>query len=69
MLVVLVFVLLAIDPPTVLMILGLAYVVSGVVVTILGRQQWKSRRERRAAKRDGPPDSEPGTRGPGEGEP
>jgi CDP-diacylglycerol--serine O-phosphatidyltransferase len=78
-LVVLVFVLLAIDPPTVLMILGLVYVVSGLVVTILGRQQWKSRRERRAAQRDGPPDRQsgihgPGThgsgaQGPGEGEP
>lgn len=51
MLVVLLFVLLAIDPPSVLMILGLAYVISGLVITILGRQQWKARRERRAAKR------------------
>ena len=50
MLVVLVFVLLAIDPPTVLMVLGVGYVASGLVVTILGRQQWKSRRERRAAQ-------------------
>ena len=49
-LVVLVFVLLAIDPPTVLMVLGLAYVVSGLVITLLGRQQWKSRRSKRAAK-------------------
>lgn len=51
MLVVLVFVLLAIDPPTVMMVLGLGYVVSGLVITLLGRQQWKSRRERRAAER------------------
>lgn len=51
MLVVLVFVLLAIDPPSVLMLLGVAYVISGLVITILGRQQWKSRRERRAARR------------------
>jgi CDP-diacylglycerol--serine O-phosphatidyltransferase len=51
MLVVLVFVLLAIDPPAVLMILGVGYVVSGLVITVLGRQQWKSRRERRAARR------------------
>jgi CDP-diacylglycerol--serine O-phosphatidyltransferase len=49
MLVVLVFVLLAVDPPTVMMTLGLVYVTSGLVITILGRQQWKSRRERRAA--------------------
>ena len=65
MLVVLVFVLLAIDPPTVLMILGLVYVVSGLVVTILGLQQWKSRRERRAAQRDGATDRQSGTQGPG----
>lgn len=51
MLVVLVFVLLAIDPPAVMMILGVVYVVSGLVITVLGRQQWKSRRERRAARR------------------
>lgn len=50
MLVVLVFVLLAIDPPAVMMILGVGYVVSGLVITVLGRQQWKSRRERRAAR-------------------
>jgi CDP-diacylglycerol--serine O-phosphatidyltransferase len=50
MLVVLVFVLLAVDPPAVMMILGVGYVVSGLVITVLGRQQWKSRRERRAAK-------------------
>jgi CDP-diacylglycerol--serine O-phosphatidyltransferase len=58
MLVVLVFVLLAIDPPTVLMVLGVGYVTSGLVVTILGRQQWKSRRERRAAQRQGAPAGE-----------
>lgn len=50
MLVVLVFVLLAVDPPAVMMILGVGYVVSGLVITVLGRQQWKSRRERRAAR-------------------
>jgi CDP-diacylglycerol--serine O-phosphatidyltransferase len=49
-LVVLVFVLLAVDPPTVLMTLGIGYVASGLVVTVLGRQQWKSRRSRRAAR-------------------
>ncbi len=51
-LVVLVFVLLAIDPPTVLMVLGVAYVISGIVITLLGRQQWKSRRRKRESKSD-----------------
>lgn len=46
-LVVLVFVLLAVDPPTVLMLIGIIYVGSGLVVTFWGRQQWKSRRSRR----------------------
>jgi CDP-diacylglycerol--serine O-phosphatidyltransferase len=50
MLVVLVFVLLAIDPPAVFMLVGVGYVFSGLVITIMGRQQWKSRRERRAAR-------------------
>jgi CDP-diacylglycerol--serine O-phosphatidyltransferase len=49
-LVVLVFVLLAIDPPTVLMVLGIGYVISGLVVTVLGRQQWRSRRSRRTSR-------------------
>lgn len=56
-LVVLVFVLLAIDPPTVMMLLGIVYVTSGVVITILGRKHWKSRRSRRAA-RQAPGESE-----------
>ncbi|MEE8339312.1 MAG: CDP-diacylglycerol--serine O-phosphatidyltransferase [Xanthomonadales bacterium] len=46
-LVVLVFVLLAIDPPTVLLMIGITYVGSGLVVTLWGRRQWKSRRSRR----------------------
>jgi CDP-diacylglycerol--serine O-phosphatidyltransferase len=50
-LVVLVFVLLAIDPPTVMMLLGIGYVTSGIVITVLGRKQWKSRRSRRAAQK------------------
>jgi len=49
-LVVLVFVLLAIDPPAVMTGLGIVYVVSGLVVTVLGRLQWKSRRSRRATR-------------------
>jgi CDP-diacylglycerol--serine O-phosphatidyltransferase len=56
-LVVLVFVLLAIDPPTVMMLLGIVYVTSGVVITVLGRKHWKSRRSRRAA-RQAPGESE-----------
>lgn len=51
-LVVLVFVLLAVDPPTVLMVIGVLYVLSGLVMTVLGRQQWKNRRAGRLA-RDG----------------
>ena len=51
-LLVLVFVLLAIDPPTVFMILGVVYVASGLVVTFLGRQQWKSRRRARRDKQE-----------------
>lgn len=46
-LVVLVFVLLAIDPPTVMMSVGIIYVCSGLVMTALGRQAWKNRRARR----------------------
>jgi CDP-diacylglycerol--serine O-phosphatidyltransferase len=49
-LVVLVFVLLAIDPPSVLMAIGIIYVASGLVMTVLGRQQWKNRRSRRREK-------------------
>ncbi len=48
-LLVLTFVLLALDPPTVLMIIGIVYVTSGLVITLLGRQRWKSRRDRRKA--------------------
>jgi CDP-diacylglycerol--serine O-phosphatidyltransferase len=46
-LIVLVFVLLAIDPPAVMMGLGVVYVLSGLIVTVLGRLQWKSRRSKR----------------------
>ena len=58
-LVVLLFVLLAIDPPTVMMALGVIYVLSGLVITFMGRQQWKSRRQRREAResQDKPPSS------------
>ncbi len=46
-LLVLILVLLALHPPVVLMIVGLLYVGSGLVITFLGRQQWRSRRSRR----------------------
>jgi len=60
-LVVLVFVLLAIDLPTVLMMIGIIYVVSGLVMTVLGRQQWKSRRSRRRLQQKKAASKEPGT--------
>ena len=46
-LLVLLLVLLSIDPPTVLMITGIVYVISGLVITLLGRRQWKNRRGKR----------------------
>jgi len=58
-LLVLVFVLLAIDPPSVLMILGLGYVISGLVITVIGRRQWKSRRMRRKSEREQAESGEP----------
>jgi CDP-diacylglycerol---serine O-phosphatidyltransferase len=51
LLVVLIFVLLAIDPPTVMLVVGVIYVGSGLVVTLLGRKQWKTRRVRRRSER------------------
>lgn len=66
-LVVLVFALLAIDPPTVMLAVALVYVISGLVVTLLGRQQWKMRRVNRSAPRlldsvdqSSAPDKDPG---------
>lgn len=45
--IVLFFVLLAIDPPTMMMLGGVSYVVSGIVITFLGRRQWRLRRLKR----------------------
>jgi CDP-diacylglycerol--serine O-phosphatidyltransferase len=56
-LIVLVFVLLAVDPPAVLMAVGIIYVGSGLLVTMMGRFQWRSRRSRRALFRKGREDS------------
>lgn len=44
---VLVFVLLAIDPPTVMLVIGVGYVASGLVMTLLGMRHWRSRRLQR----------------------
>lgn len=66
-LVVLVFALLAIDPPTVMLAIALVYVISGLAFTLFRRQQWKTRRVNRATTRtpgsadpDGAPDKDPG---------
>jgi CDP-diacylglycerol--serine O-phosphatidyltransferase len=50
-LLVLLIVFLAMDPPAVLMICGILYVVSGVAITFAGRRNWKSRRAKRLAAR------------------
>ncbi|NNE06501.1 MAG: CDP-diacylglycerol--serine O-phosphatidyltransferase [Xanthomonadales bacterium] len=55
---VLILVLLAVDPPTVFMTLGFIYVTSGLVITVIGRRNWKSRRARRLAKRLKPGNAE-----------
>jgi CDP-diacylglycerol--serine O-phosphatidyltransferase len=59
-LVVLVFVLLAIDPPTVMMIIGLVYVLSGLIMTVLGRQKSKTARTQRRLKKVSERSGEPG---------
>jgi CDP-diacylglycerol--serine O-phosphatidyltransferase len=57
-LVVLVFVLLAIDPPSVMMIIGIIYVVSGLLMTVIGRQKSKSRRSKRRLRKDSSEDND-----------
>jgi CDP-diacylglycerol--serine O-phosphatidyltransferase len=44
---VLIIVLLALDPPVMGMIFGVTYVLSGLVVTIAGRRNWRLRRAKR----------------------
>lgn len=56
-LLVLTFVLLAVDPPTVLLVIGAVYVSSGVIITLLRRRQWKSRRMKRILARRQEPDT------------
>ena len=50
LLVMLIIVLLALDPPVMGMILGLTYVLSGLLITIAGRRNWKLKRGQRAPK-------------------
>ncbi len=50
LLAVLIMVLLAMDPPIMGMIFGSAYVVSGLIITLIGRRNWKIKREQRPDK-------------------
>jgi len=59
LLVVLIVVLLALDTPTVLMAIGLIYVVTGLVMTIVQRQQHRSRRSMRKAAPGEAPGEDP----------
>lgn len=49
--IVLIMVLLAVDTPAVLMLCGVFYVFSGIVVTVMGRRQWRLRRLKRRKKK------------------
>jgi len=51
LLAVLIIVLLALDPPLMGMIFGSAYVLSGLLVTVAGRRNWKLKREKRPPKK------------------
>ena len=59
---VLVIVLLALDPPVMGMILGSGYVLSGLLVTVVGRRNWKLKREQRqvGASQEGLGEEDPG---------
>jgi len=50
LLAVLIIVLLALDPPIMGMIFGSVYVLSGLLITIAGRRNWKLKREKRPRK-------------------
>ena len=50
LLAVLIIVLVALDPPIMGMILGIVYVLSGIVVTVAGRRNWKLKRNHRSPK-------------------
>jgi CDP-diacylglycerol--serine O-phosphatidyltransferase len=49
---VLIIVLLALDPPIMGMIFGSAYVLSGLLITVAGRRNWKLKRDKRPPKKD-----------------
>jgi len=49
---VLIIVLLALDPPIMGMIFGSAYVLSGLLITVAGRRNWKLKRDKRPRKKD-----------------
>ena len=49
---ILIIVLLALDPPIMGMIFGSAYVLSGLLITVAGRRNWKLKREKRPKKKD-----------------
>jgi len=49
---ILIIVMLALDPPIMGMIFGSAYVLSGLLVTIMGRRNWKLKRGKRPQKKD-----------------
>ena len=51
LLAILVIVLLALDPPTMGMIFGSAYVLSGLLITVAGRYSWKLKRGRRPRRK------------------
>jgi CDP-diacylglycerol--serine O-phosphatidyltransferase len=57
-------VLLAVDPPAMLLLIGVIYLCSGLIMTVTGKKRWKQRQERRSlAKRGkrrpaGEPDSQ-----------
>jgi CDP-diacylglycerol--serine O-phosphatidyltransferase len=53
LLAVLIIVLLALDPPLMGMIFGSTYVMSGLVITLAGRRNWKLKREKRPRKPGG----------------
>ena len=50
LLAVLIMVMLALDPPIMGMIFGSAYVLSGLIITVAGRRNWKMKREKRPPK-------------------
>jgi len=52
LLAVLIIVLLALDPPIMGMIFGIAYVISGLIITMAGRRNWKLKRDKRPQKQD-----------------